>query len=111
MLHPLLMTLPHRPHLHAQVMKTCTFYLIVVTVLVNGGFCGLLLDKLELRQLPLLPGQEAAEEGGLGPPEQGASEEASQAQLHPGEEDEACGLLIWPEADGAGEMVGDMCAH
>lgn len=32
-----------------QVMKTCTYYLVTLTVLVNGGSAGWLLNKLSLR--------------------------------------------------------------
>ena len=34
---------------HGRVMKTCTLYLITITVLFNGGLSAMLLKKLGLR--------------------------------------------------------------
>ncbi|GFR52219.1 hypothetical protein Agub_g14669 [Astrephomene gubernaculifera] len=51
---------------YGKVMKTCTFYVIFITVLINGGSCGYLLERLRLRACDeegLMQGA-ADEEGG-----------------------------------------------
>ncbi|KAG2492799.1 hypothetical protein HYH03_008959 [Edaphochlamys debaryana] len=73
-----------------KVMKTCTFYLIFITVLFNGGTSGFLLDRLKLRAEdfpdapPLLPdGVDGGDGGakGQGPGADGANGHGTHRRL------------------------------
>ncbi len=56
------------PCFHEQVMKTCTFYIVFVTVLINGGTAAELLEKLKLRacDVPSLLVNVECDTGGFG---------------------------------------------